>query len=309
MFVLADHPEYRITFHPGNADSNRVVVTFGGQPSGLSDTGFGSQFVMAEGWHHVFVAQAAGSQYQGLAAKVFKTALSPFAGMDVVCYGASLGGYAALYFGGQIDARIIAAAPLLPAWPPFENIKYRDVRIRHGDLRRMRRSRHAPVVIYDPAQLPDVKILNGMVRPTYPDIRELALPFSGHTVMIAVSRAGQIKKLIKSIIEEDRILSFDLPEEGSDIWHRERGRALSRHHPQWARIELERALAIMPSKSTLSSLMSILMKVGDLDAAQALLDRCAASEDPHMRIVPSTGRIAMARGLRVDPILMGKSAT
>lgn len=309
MKLLADHKDYRITHHPAQPSAAQpdtpLVITFGGQPSGLADTGFGSGFVMGHGWDHIYVAQRAKTQYQGLSAQDFRTAVAPQCeGRDVVCYGSSLGAYAALYYGGQIDARIIAAAPLLPAWKPLDMAAYADVPVNHVPLQHSRRSRHAPVVIYDPVQQPDVKMLNGMVRPTYADIREVALPFSGHTVLITLSRARLIKDLIGGLILDDRIPALDLPTLGSDIWHRERGKALAKTHPEHARKEMERALQITVSKGTASALLSILIKLGDMQAAQALIDRCAADDDPQMSVVSSIAVKAARLGLRVPDSLL-----
>ncbi len=309
MYTLADHADYRITYHPAPQASHRMVITFGGQPSDLSDKGFGSDFAMSQGWNHIFVAQRVGTQYQGLSSRVFRAAVSPLcAGMDTVCYGSSLGAYAALYYGGQIDARIIAAAPMLPAWKVLKNRAYADVVVAHSPLQQMRRSRHAPVVIYDPALPRDVQMLNGMVRPTYPDIRELALPFAGHTVLITLSRARQIKPLILGIVEHDRIPPITLPTRGSAIWHRERARALKRIYPDQACKEMELSFALEPSTHTMAALLSMLLRRDDLVAAQQVMDAAAAADNPRVSLIPAILRDVTARGLVVPDALCPRPA-
>ncbi|MCB5199796.1 hypothetical protein LGQ03_11155 [Loktanella sp. TSTF-M6] len=302
MIRLANHPDYRITYHPAPAPTEKLMITFGGQPSDISDTGFGSDFAMKHGWDHVFVAQRRHSQFQGLHAAVFKAAVAPLctAGRDVICYGASLGGYAALYYGGQIDARIIAAAPMLPAWKGLGLPAYADVPVHHKHLKHSRRSKHAPVVIYDPVQRRDVQFLNQTVRPTYRDIREVALPFTGHTVLVALSNMRLLKKLITSLVVDNKIPQLELKRSGDPSFHRERAKALSFTHPDFARQEYERALAARPAKSTINNLFSLLVRMGDKAALQEILDSCANDPNPQMTILPQMLVRAEKLGLHVD---------
>ncbi|MBS1303851.1 hypothetical protein [Loktanella sp. SALINAS62] len=303
MHRLADHADYRITYHPAPQPTEKLLVTFGGQPSDIADSGFGTDFAQKNGWDHVFVAQRRGTQFQGLHAAVFRAALSPLCtpGRDVICYGSSLGGYAALYYGGQIDARIIAAAPMLPAWDGLALPAYKDVRVLHRHLKRSRKSRHAPFVIYDPVQTRDVKFLNQTVRPAYRNVRELALPFTGHTVLVALSKMRLVKTLISGLIEDDRIPQFKLARNGNAAFHRERGKALAFSHPDFARREYERALELQPAKATLNNLFSLLIRIGDGPALQDLLDRCARDPDPKIKIMQSLHDRAIERGLIPSP--------
>ncbi len=136
--TLAQDRDFRITLHRADpsGDDRPIVVTFGGQPSDLTATGFGTAFLLGQGFDTVYVAQRHGTQYQGLSRERFVEGVAPvIAGRDVVTYGASLGGYAALYYGGAIDARIIAASPMLPAWRPLRNRAYADLEVTHGELR------------------------------------------------------------------------------------------------------------------------------------------------------------------------------
>lgn len=77
--TLADHPDYRITMHTPDAaaPSDKLVVTFDGQPSDLNDRGFGTDLCMAHGWTNIYVAQRHGTQYQGLGIDRFFEVVSP----------------------------------------------------------------------------------------------------------------------------------------------------------------------------------------------------------------------------------------
>jgi hypothetical protein len=165
----ADHADYRITFHPsGKADAGPLVVTFGGQPSGLGDSGFGTDFCARNGWDHIHVAQRSATQFQGLDLEAFETATAELArGRDVVCHGASLCGYAAFCHGGCLNARIIAAAPMLPLWPPMRYRAFADVPYLHRPLEDCPRSSALPVIIVDPLLRRDMFFVEQMILPVH----------------------------------------------------------------------------------------------------------------------------------------------
>lgn len=298
---IADHADYRITLHAASVrPTERLIVTFGGQPTDLADRGFGTDYARSLGHDSLYVAQRHGTQYQGLSVEDFRRHVADLVeGRDVVAYGASLGAYAALYFGGSIDARIIAAAPMLPAWPPLRNPSYAAVELRHRDLTEVPRSRHAPVAIHDPMVPHDTRLIDEMVRPVYPDLRTLRLPFSGHKVLVALSRARQLTPLIGALIDRDELLDVTLPTDGSPIWHFQRGRYLRRIDPPTARIELERSLALAPAREVVMELLKVLIDLRDIPAAQALIDRVQDGADPSLAVIPSVAQIARRAGLRV----------
>ena len=62
------------------------------------------------------------------------TRFSFIEGRDVVTYGASLGAYAAFYFGGAIGARIIGAAPMQSLWPEVMVKRWEGVPLIHNRL-------------------------------------------------------------------------------------------------------------------------------------------------------------------------------
>lgn len=299
--VLADHADYRITLHrAADAPTERLVVTFGGQPSGISDKGFGTDFALAGGWDTVFVAQRYGTQYQGLPVEAFRDALSgAILGRDVIAYGSSLGAYAACYYGGSIDARIVAAAPMLPAWPPLRNHAYAGLRLQHRDMREGPLSRRDPVVLYDPMVLPDRRMIEEMIRPAYPGLREFRVPFGGHTVLVTLSRAGLLKPVIRALFDRDELIEVEVPTEGSPIWHFQRGKHFYRTDRAAARAELEKSLAIEPASDVLALLLRLLVRMGDAAAAQALVDRVTEGQDPRLKLVPSIRSFAREAGLRL----------
>ena len=93
MNNLASTDDYQITYHESpKGPGGPLVVTFGGQDSKLTPTGFGTGWCQRWGWETIYVAQRKATQYQYLPLDAFLDAVSPFCkGRDVVCYGSSLG--------------------------------------------------------------------------------------------------------------------------------------------------------------------------------------------------------------------------
>lgn len=300
--TLADSDGYRITLHRAARPARRVLVTFGGQPSGLSDSGFGTDFALEQGYDTVFVAQAHGTQYQALPLETFAGAVAPvLEGRDVCAYGSSLGAWAALYYGGSIDARILAAAPMLPAHPAMNNRAYRDLPLTHRELWQVPRSRHAPVIAYDPELEKDAQMV-AMAVAAYPDARLVPLPFAGHTVLVTLSRARLLKPFVLGVIERDEIIALELPTETSAIWHTQKGRkAMQARDPESALHHFLTALDLEPARNTLSMALNLLLREQRMDAAQALIDRAEASGNLRLTIVPFTRRKCREAGLRLQP--------
>ena len=299
--TLAHHADYRITLHQaGPAPATRLVITFGGQPSDLRDAGFGTDFCLKKGWDNIYVAQRHGTQYQGLPLDAFAAAVAPLCkGRDVLTYGPSLGGYAALYYGGVIDARIIAAAPMLPAWPPLGHKAYRDLVLTHQPLAKAPRATRAPVVILDPALRNDSRILAEMIRPAYPAVRVIEVPHAGHAVLIPLQRARVLGPLVVGLVERDEIIPFVPPGEGTAIYHGQRGQELLQSDRAAAIEQLRISLAIESSKRFFGILVNTLIRSGRLKEAQAEIDRAAAAGDKRLTLTPRLAADAASAGLRL----------
>lgn len=274
---LAGNDDYRITLHRNTMDKGITLVSFGGLPSGISSKGFGTAFALKNGYDAIYVAQAAGSQYQGLSIEEFTEAIAPVVqGRRVVAYGSSLGAYCALYYGGAIDAQIISSAPKNSAHPSMLKKKYADLDFRHRDVVETPRSSKRPVVLYDPYREEETNFIESQVRPAYPDGHYLRFPFAGHTVLDTLLRAGKLSGFIRAIIEEDRILQPDLSTGTSAIWNAEVGRKLMREgNPEKAELFLTRSLDLEPTKSGLEWLIRLRLKQGNIAEARRLLDAVA----------------------------------
>jgi len=199
--VLAKTDGFQITYYEQSRDSDKVLVTFDGIGSDISDSGFGTKFALAHGYNHVFVAQRIRSQYQELSIEQFYDAVHNLIGSrEVFTYGSSLGGYCALYYGGCIDATIVAAAPKNSALPEFLKPEFEDLEFRHLPLSQVPKSSKDPVILYDPFRKVDDKMVKQFVLPIYPNARIVELPFAGHNVLTPM-KAGVLKQFMLDVFD------------------------------------------------------------------------------------------------------------
>lgn len=299
--TLIDTPDYRITLHQvGSQPTEQLIVTFGGQPSGLADRGFGSGFCQARGWDSVYVAQREWSQYQGLSLEAFKGVVSSVtAGRDVIAYGASLGGYAALYYGGSIDARILAGSPMQSVWPPMRTKRFAETEFLHAEMTDVPKSAISPEIIYDPMREIDQKVVDDMVLKAYPEAALVKVPYAGHKALLALQRAGILSPLVEAFVEQGRVIEFSPPGEGTATFHFERGKKLIRTNKAEARRELEKSFSIDPRADIYATIVNLLVRMGDLSAAQNLISE-ASSKDKPLKLIPSVRTSAIEAGLVVN---------
>lgn len=224
-FVLADAPGYKITYHRNLRPTGKLVISFGGLPSKKTTTGFGSKFILSQGWDHVFVAQAAMTQYQELSVEEFREAVGAIAAeYDVFAYGSSLGAYAALYYGGSVDARIIAAAPKNSAHPLVLQKRFAALGFRHRELVDTPHSKHSPVILFDPHRRDESKFIRKLVLPAYPDAHLVELPYAGHTVLETMKSMGSLKSFVGAYVDAHEIRDVEIREDGLSVFPAERGR-------------------------------------------------------------------------------------
>lgn len=252
--ILAENPDFRITFHAANRQHDPLVVTFAGQPGQMADRGFGTDFALRNGFDTVYVAQRFESHFQGLDLETFQRTLAPYAaGRRVVCYGSSLGAYAALYYGGTIDADILAGAPMLPSWTGFDHPKYRDLPRTHIPLTDIPKSTDTPIIVTDPMEPPDVKFMQGTIWPAFPNARIIKLPYAGHTVFKSMQDAGVLSTAVLKMFKTGNAPIIELPTEGFPSWHVNFGNANMRRK-EWG-IALhhgQAAFAIAPGPGPIS---------------------------------------------------------
>lgn len=284
--LVADDPEFRITLHdhPSPA-SDRVIVTFGTLPSGLADRGFGTDFALKNGFSTIHVAQRKQSSYQGLSLDQFTHAVVPaLAGRQAVTYGTSLGGYAAVYYGGIIDAEIVCAAPRLSVLPELGRPLSRTAACLHLPLDQTPCTTRRVSFIYDPHQASEAHLMDRYLRPMYPDAVHHVFPFFGHKILESLARTIRLQSLIAPLLKGESV-SIEADGTGNAIWNANRARhALKAGEIAEALQHGHRSIAIAPTSDGVGALARCLQRTGDHAAAASVLDALRADPQAMRRI-------------------------
>lgn len=217
--IVITNDDFRIVYYKQSVKPKRLVVTFDPHGHGVRDKGFGSDLIIREGYDHIFVSHRLDSQYQDLSLSTFSELVTPLVeDFEVYTYGASVGGYCAIYYGGCINARAIAFSPRNSAHPSVGDRKFSNVNFRHSDIRNTTISTHSPIVIYDPVQDLDRDFVRNYILPAYPCTRLVSMPYAGHLIAEALLELGLLKDFVLRIINEDKIDYIDFRNFESSYW-------------------------------------------------------------------------------------------
>lgn len=191
---------------PGNCRC--LVVTFSSfGDNDPSAPGFGQDFLEKNGCFVVAVKKRADNWYRDISPELFAEILMPLRSGFERCftYGASMGGYAALYFGSAIDAEPIAISPrnsvdprfALPEFARFVNMSKQH----HSELSHVANPAIRPRVVYDPKVKSDLAYIDREVRPAFPNGSYTGFPFSGHPSAEAMLNIGQLKPFVLGALD------------------------------------------------------------------------------------------------------------
>ncbi|KQV35541.1 MULTISPECIES: hypothetical protein [unclassified Rhizobium] len=196
---------HSVIYYKQKEPADTVVLTFGTVSSGLGSTPFAYPFLVDSGFDHIHVAQEKHTFYQSLSLSEFVTVVSDACrGKRVIAYGSSLGGYGAIYFGGAVDAQIIAASPVNYLDKVIFRKRWAKIPMLHGIIAENPISSKAPVIFYDPLDDERDRIyLSSRVLPAYPNAVVVPLPGAGHEVFRELQKRGILKRTILAIIAGD----------------------------------------------------------------------------------------------------------
>ena len=272
--VIVEKEDFMMTYHGHKKPSNKLIITFGGLPSGKTKKGFGTDFALSLGYDTIFVAQKEKTQYQGLSLDDFYKYTQKYIGdRECITYGSSLGAYCAIYYAGVINARAIAAAPKNSAHPIIGRREYSIIGFKHREISENPVSAEDPVIIYDPHHMDESKYIDKLILPVYSNARLVKVPFAGHTILQAMKLSKVLSPFIKNIIENNIIIKFSLDDEDSYIWNGEKGRFLIKSGDIEKGLEyLYRSLSIYPNKEALEYLVNHYVKQNDVSKIEYLCD-------------------------------------
>lgn len=209
---------HRITLHTFDPRSDKLLICFAPQGGGMGETGFGTALCRKHGWNHIYVGKGQQSKYRSLSIERFFDVVAPVtSGMDVMTYGSSAGGYAALYFGGSVDARILAACPRNSQHPNnyrraterrlgADEMAQMAKRFYHtADLNEVPLSKHQPIIVYDRRQPKDHRMVQKWALSAYPGAEIINVPNSGHKPLERLRMTGGLSYLLKSFVSNEPI--------------------------------------------------------------------------------------------------------
>ncbi|KAA0017497.1 hypothetical protein F0A16_13165 [Salinicola corii] len=198
---IAEGEYYRITLH--DIGSDKTVISFAFLGAGVSDKGSDRDFCLKNGYNNIYVSCSDEDRFQSLSIEIFESAVTPYIrDKQVISYGTSVGAYAAIYFGGGINARIVAFSPRNSFHPIFN---WQSKKFKHCYLRDTVCSSITPTIIYDPFEKTDHRYVTECIMPAYRKLNVVTLDNCGHTTSLALSQAGLLKgfvlKAFQGVIE------------------------------------------------------------------------------------------------------------
>ena len=189
-----------------NQHSDTTFITFNSAHTDKSSDPFGGAFVLSQGWNLISVRKHNRNPYQDLSLQVFEDIVRPrVAQKRVFTYGTSLGGYSSIYFGGIIDATIIAGAPKL-SLITSSNIRYKNVDYKHIPIKDTVKSVNPVYIIYDPLVSWDVEFIKKHILPGYPLANFLPVKGGTHLVIETLLERSLLKETIRDLVNNN---SFD----------------------------------------------------------------------------------------------------
>lgn len=221
--VLSSSQRHRIVYHQtSEKPSNRLIVTFAPKSDNFSDEGFGTRFALSRGHDTIYVAPTREAWHQAIDHDMMRKTILPVAnGREIIAYGSSAGAYAALYFAGTLNARVLALAPrndIHPIVAVDPALTDRDF-VHTENLNDGPLSPYNPMIVFDPDQLKDAIMVSKWVLPAYSNAELRHVIRVGHNVSGFLQQQGRLGPLVEQFFSGEIPGDIDLWEENSGNWH------------------------------------------------------------------------------------------
>ncbi len=210
--ILLHNDKCKIVFY--ERCSSHLIITFNSMGLTLDDE-FGTNFFEDKGVSQINIACAPKDFFQHLSIESFTQTVVPIAEKypDVVTYGTSLGGYAAIYFGSALNSRTLAIAP---RFPPHDYMNGQrsyapDIQIQHTDLRHIEEQKNSILTVFDPEDETDAEFVSYFLKGK-PNTKFIELKKSGHYILKQLELIDKLRPCI-----ENFIFSNDFQEKTIDI--------------------------------------------------------------------------------------------
>ena len=191
-------------------DSDTLFCTFNGAKSTKKTKPFVTDFVIQNGWDCISVYQDNDTQYQFLSDELLYKVISPYLqGKEIYTYGASLGGYCAVYYAGILNANVIAGSPKNSAHPSICIDRFKKLSFLHHDIQDGKKSDKNIYILYDPTIRSDASFIQEQILSLYPNAKLLPLPKAGHMIFRRVLKLRRLKELILSIVNNSYFCEYN----------------------------------------------------------------------------------------------------
>lgn len=285
--VLSASDIHKVVHHQAAVEpSETLVVTFAPKSDNFRTKGFGTALALSQGYDTIYVAQTRTAWHQGidhdeLAAQILPVA----AGRKIVAYGASAGAYAALYFGGALNARILAIAPRNDIHPLITvSAEKTRAEFKHREhLDDVPKTEHAPVILFDPHQKKDARLANRWAAAAYPGAELHPIFGTGHNVVGGLHSAGALKPLALDFFQGISPKLVMIWGEGSRNWHITQAHFAEKRGDD--AVALDHLLSALGYEKSLNLLLDIIRVATRLD-----MPEIAAAADQDLRKVKAERR-------------------
>lgn len=265
-FMITQHwPEQKIPNLP-------LVITFGIFSSKKTEKGFGTDFLLKNGFETIYVAQTPKSYYQGLTREEFCEYVFPVVnGKDVYTYGTSAGGYAAIYFGSAIGANVIALSPRLLIDPDLCSVFSAKSKTEnasdflHTPMQNLGAASDFNVgsvyLSFDPFDFGDNWYYENKINPVFPNCQVLKIENGQHNVAKTLLSSGCLKEFLMGVFKDKKIPNVDVDIEKDERYTSKKAAKLfSQSDYKGCAIFLEKTFTINPTLKATDLLRKMLMK-------------------------------------------------
>jgi hypothetical protein len=285
--VLLDDDHVRIEHWLRGSEGATLAVTFDPLLYLWTKPPFGHEFFAKQTIDVVSVRKKSEHFYQPLSRQAFEAAMAPLLPhyARVVCYGSSLGAYAALYFARDLPWTVIASSPRVSVHPAYgAKVWQQRCDYQHEPFRPDVPARCDAIIFYDPRDAIDRRYIEGEVLPQFARAQVVRVPFAGHPANQFLGDIGFIAPYVRAVVAgtETPALQRRALRSRSAMYHQVLALACVQHgHVAWADALVQRALQLdarrMLAHRTLGLVRLAQQRWSD---AQAALET-ALTFDPH----------------------------
>jgi hypothetical protein len=285
--TLLDNEHVRIEHWQRGGRGGTLAVTFDPLLYLWTKPPFGHEFFAKQAIDVVSVRKKAEHFYQPLSRAAFEAALAPLLPLytRIVCYGSSLGAYAALYFARDLTCTVIASSPRVSVHPVYGADAWQQrCDFRHEPFRPDVPARCDAIIVFDPRDPIDRRYIEGEVLPQFPQAEVLRVPFAGHPANQFLGDIGFIAPYVRAVVagSERPALQRRALRARSATYHQVLALMCVQHgHVAWAEALVQRAIELNPGRMLAHRTLGLVrLAQHRWSDAQSALEN-ALSFDPH----------------------------